>query len=334
MRAAIFRGPEDVVFGEAPDPTLEDGDVLIRVRACGICGSDLHTYRHGLFLGLGAPTPGGRILGHEFSGDVVEIRGEAAGVKVGDRIATAGIGGNAEYFRMPAEMVPILVPMPDNISYEEAATTEPLATSVHAVNLAAPGNDQTLVIMGAGIIGLGILQVIRAVSSAKVIVVDLSDRRLAMAEQLGADIVINAGRENAVDRILEITGSTPLDLLESQAGNVDTVFDCVGVPRNFQGTSVLEQALSLVKPDGKVIVVAVFERNVELDFNVIVRAGIQLHGSWAWTPEEFMQAAELIRSGKIDRKPLITHRFGLEEANTAYQTQLRAGEAIKVMITP
>ena len=96
----------------------------------------------------------------------------------------------------------------------------------------------------------------------------------------------------------------------------------------------LEQAIGLVRQNGKVIVVAVFERKVELDVNVLVRKGIQLVGSWAWTPADFVQAMELISTRKIDRKPLITHRFALEDASQAYETQIQANEAVKVVLTP
>jgi threonine dehydrogenase-like Zn-dependent dehydrogenase len=96
MKAAVFHGPGDVRFEHVATPELEDGEVLIRVRACGICGSDLHTYRHGLFPELGLPIEKGRILGHEFSGEVAEVRGDVPGVSVGDRVTTVGVGGNAE----------------------------------------------------------------------------------------------------------------------------------------------------------------------------------------------------------------------------------------------
>jgi len=335
MKAAVFHGPRDIRFAQVPRPELDEGEVLLRVRACGICGSDLHTYRHGMFLGLGREVNGGRILGHEFSGEVVEIRGEVAGVEVGDRVVTVGIGANAEYHKVSAQMAStLMVPIPDHVSFEEAATTEPLATSLHAAHLADPKDGETLVIMGAGIIGLGVLQSVRALSDAKTIVVDVSERRLAMASRLGADLTVNAARESAVKRILEIGGSGELTVLEAPLGAVETVFDCAGANRDASGPSVLEQALAMVKQNGKVIVVAAFEKPVEIDCNVIMRKGIHLIGSWAWSPEELVQAMELLASDKVDRRPLITHEFPLEQASEAYETQLRADEAVKVLLKP
>jgi 2-desacetyl-2-hydroxyethyl bacteriochlorophyllide A dehydrogenase len=335
MKAAVFHGPQDVRFEEVPVPELQDGEVLIRVRACGICGSDLHTYRHGMFQEqLGLPLEKGRILGHEFSGEVAEIRGHVEGIRIGDRVTAPSVGANAEYCKVAAQAAPLLVRVPEQVSFEEAATNEPLATSLHAVNLAHPADGETLVIMGAGIIGLGVLQCVKALSAAKTIVVDLSERRLATASQLGADLTVNAAREEVVSRIVELTGSPQISLAGGPLGVVDTVVDCAGAPRDSSGVSVLEQSLLLVKENGKVIVVAAFERPLELELNIIMRKGIHLIGSWAWTPEEFTRAMELLSSGRIDRRPLITHEFPLEKAHEAYETQLAAEAAVKVLLKP
>ena len=332
MKAAVFRGPRDVQLEEVEKPTLEEGEVLLRVRACGICGSDLHTYRHGMFQEvLGLPTETGCILGHEFSGEVAEVRGDVAGVEVGDRVVTVSSGANAEFIKISHPATELLMPFDESISFVEAATTEPLGTSLHAVNLADPKDREIHVIMGAGIIGLGVLQCIKSRSSAKTIVVDLSDKRLAMATELGADMTMNAGK---TDVVLRMMGSGLLDLDVPLAGSVDAVYDCAGVTKSFEGTTVLQQALSIVKEDGKVIIVAVFEKQPEIEWNLVVRKGIRLFGSWAWSPEELVQASRLISSGKIDRKPLISHTFPLEDAKQAYETQLQEEEAIKVVLTP
>lgn len=334
MKAAVFHGPRDIRFEDVPRPVLNEGEALMRIRACGICGSDLHTYREGLFLQLGLPLEQGRILGHEFSGEIVEVCGEMPDVQVGRRYTTVSVGGNAEFLRITPQIASRMIPIPDHLSFEEAATTEPLATSLHAVELADPKDDQVVVVMGAGIIGLGVLQCIRARSNARVIVVDLSARRLQLARELGAHLTINASQEDAVAHLKALHGDSALSLLDTAESGIDTVFDCAGATARFQGTTVLEQAISLVRQNGKVVVVAVFERKIELDVNAVVRKGVQLLGSWAWTPADFVQSMELISSGKIDRKPLITHRFALEEASQAYETQMQANEAVKVVLTP
>jgi len=332
MKAAVFHGPRDIRFEEIEKPKLEEGEVLVRVRACGICGSDLHTYRHGMFEAfLGLPVEGGCILGHEFSGEVAEICGDVAGVEVGDRVVTVSRGANAEYVKIRRPETELLMPFGESVSFVEAATTEPLGTSLHAVNLADPKDGEIHVIMGAGIIGLGVLQCLESQSSARTVVVDLSDKRLAMASELGADLTINASK---IDLVLTMMGSGLLGLDVPLAGNVDAVYDCAGVTKSFEGTSALSQATSIVKEDGKVIIVAVFEKPPGIEWNLVVRKGIRLFGSWAWSPEELAEASRLIGSGQIDRKPLISHTFSLEDAREAYETQLREEEAIKVMLMP
>jgi len=334
MKAAVYHGPRDVRVEEVPTPALLSGDVLLRVRASGICGSDLHTYRHGMFEDLGTPAGLGRVLGHEFSGEVAEVSGDEAGIKVGDRFCALGLGGNAEYFRVPGVMKAALFPIPEGVSFEEAATAEPLATSLHAVNLARPADGETHVIMGAGIIGLGVLQVLKATSLVRTIVMDLSDRRLEVARQLGADVTVNAGREDPVEKVMEMVGSEQVSFMPRPMGTADTVYDCAGLPLSFTGMPVLQQAIMMVKQNGKVVVVSIFEKLAELEVNIMVRKGVVLYGSWAWSFDEFRQGLDLLGSGKVDRKPLITHRFPLDRASEAFETQLKAEEAVKVVIMP
>ncbi len=335
MKVAVFKGPRDIQVEDVERPVAGPGEAVLRVKACGICGSDLHTYRHGLFEeGLSADLDGARVMGHEFSGEVVEVNG-ASGLSVGDRICTVGMGANAEFVKISEQMVGLARPLAEHVSFDEAATTEPLATSLHAVNLAAPEDGQTCVVMGAGIIGLGVVQCIRAKApEARVIVVDVSQKRLDMARELGANDTINALDTDTVRAVCDLTGSSSLGLIETEDGNVDIVFDCAGAGKNSSGPTVLSQAIDMVSYGGQVVVVAVFEKPIELDLNIVVRKDLRIHGSWAWQPHEFVEAAELIESGCIDRKPLISHRFPLAQAPDAYEAQLQADNAIKVVLNP
>ena len=168
-------------------------------------------------------------MGHEFSGEIASIAGEVKGLAVGDRVAAVAMGANAEYVRVPAATASaIIFPLPRELSFEEAATNEPLATSLHAANLADLSDGDTIVIISAGGIGLGVLQVIGARCAAKVCVTDVSDKRLDMAVQLGADCVIDAKEEDPYKKIPEMTGSTRISFLREPVGGVDTVFDCAG----------------------------------------------------------------------------------------------------------
>jgi threonine dehydrogenase-like Zn-dependent dehydrogenase len=218
--------------------------------------------------------------------------------------------------------------LPDQVSFEAAATIEPLAASLHAADLAAPAPDQTVVILGAGIIGLGCLQVLKATSPARVIVVDGVPLRLEMARQVGADAVVDLRAVDPVAGVLALTGEFPWPgLLTYRSGRVDVVIDAAGAPGSTQ------QGLEMLRPEGRLVLVALFEETGALDRNQLVRKGVTLVGSWGWSVEHFRRALELVASGRIDRRPLITHEFPLAEAPAAFALQERAG-AIKVLIKP
>jgi len=334
MKAALIYAPRDIRVEEVDTPRPGPGEIIVRVRACGICGSDLHEYKLGQYPELGIPAGVGRIMGHEFAGEIAQMGEGVQGLKVGDRVVTISYGGNAEYIKIAAPIRPLVLPIPDTLSFEEAATNEPLATSLHGVNLAEPKDNQTIVIMGCGLIGLGALQVLKATSKARVVSVDVSEKRLDMAKKIGADVLVNAAKEDAYQSMLKLTGSTKLEFLEFPVSGVDTVIDCAGYSAENTAQPPLWQALQIVKPNGKVVEIAVFEKPCELDMNIIMRKNIYLIGSWAWNPMEFFHAFELIKSGQVNRKPLITHTFPLEKAKQAYETQLNAREAIKVVIMP
>ncbi len=319
---------------EVETPKPGPGEVVIRVKACGICGSDLHEYKLCIFPEVGIPAGKGRIMGHEFSGEIAEIGEGVTGLKPGDRVVTISYGGNAEYIKIGAMLRPLILPVPDNISFDEAATNEPLATSLHGVNLATPKDNETIVIVGCGLIGLGALQIIKANSKARTVAVDVAVNRLDMAKKLGADILVNAAKEDPYEAMSKLTGSTKIEFLDYPVPAIDTVIDCAGYSAENMGKPPLWQALQMVKQNGKVVLISVFEKPAEIDMNIIMRKNIYLIGSWGWNPLEFFYAFELIKSGKIDRKPLITHRFPLEKAKEAFETQLNARGAIKVIINP
>ena len=330
MKAAVYYGPRDIRIENVPTPTPGPNELLVAVKACGICGSDLHTYRYGLFEDLGMEIEGqdGRLMGHEFSGVVAEVGSEVQDVKVGDRLAGIGRGAYAEYAIVEvAERS--YHPLPEHVGFEEAATFEPFATSLHGVGLAAPKTGETVVIMGAGIIGLGAVQAIRAATSGvRVIVVDGMPSRLEMARQVGADEVVNFRDGDPVEQVYALVGEQEVPRLGYRGGNVDAVIDCAGaVASSQQGLQMLKQE------DGRLVLVALFEHDGPLDRNMIVRKHVQLLGSWASTAADLRHALELIASGTVDRRLLVSHEFALDRAAEAFAVQEK-GQAIKVVVKP
>jgi 2-desacetyl-2-hydroxyethyl bacteriochlorophyllide A dehydrogenase len=330
MKAAVYYGPRDIRVEDVPAPVPGPSDLLVAVKACGICGSDLHTYRYGIFEDLGREIEGhpGRLMGHEFSGVVAEVGSAVTGVKVGDRVAGLGRGAYAEY--VVVEVADRSYhPLPDDVSFEEAATFEPFATSIHGVGLARPQAGETVVILGAGIIGLGAVQTIRATTSdVRVIVVDGTQTRLDMARHVGADEVIDFTEGDPVEQVLALVGEQEIPRLGYRGGNVDAVIDCAGaVNSSQQGLQMLKQE------DGRLVLVALFEHPGPLDRNIIVRKHVQLLGSWASTTADLRFAIELMASGRVDREPLVSHQFALDQAAEAFAVQ-EQGQAIKVVVKP
>jgi 2-desacetyl-2-hydroxyethyl bacteriochlorophyllide A dehydrogenase len=330
MKAAVYYGPRDIRIEDVPRPEPAANELLVEVRACGICGSDLHTYRYGIFEDLGRELDGrdGRLMGHEFGGVVAEVGSGVRDVKVGDRLAGIGRGAYAEYVIVEVGERNVH-PLPEHVSFEEAATLEPFATSLHGVGLAAPREGETVVVLGAGIIGLGAVQAIRATTSGvRVISVDGAPTRLEMARQVGADEVVDFTKGDPVEQVLGLVGEQAVPRLGFRGGNVDAVIDCAGAPNSSQ------QGLQMLKQeDGRLVLVALFEHPGPLDRNMIVRKHVRLLGSWAWNTGDFKRALDLVSSGKVDRRPLVSHQFALDQADEAFAVQ-EQGQAIKVLVKP
>ena len=330
MKAAVYHGPRDIRVEQVERPGTGDDEVLVRVRACGICGSDLHMYRLGMFEVLGRPIDEDRrIMGHELSGEIVEVGEKVSGFRVGDRITGLGHGGFAEYVAVPVtKRSPHILPEP--ISFDDGATLEPLATSLHGVSLGRPSPGETVVVLGAGIIGLGCVQAIRATVDCRVIAVDVSERRLNMAKRLGADAIVNLSETDSVEAVIELTGGAkPVEPFGVRGGNADLVIDCAGAPSSpNQGLLMLKQKY------GRLVLVALFEHPADLDFNQVVRKHVAIYGSWTWTGDDYRRAIELVESGKVQRRPLISHALDLDDAPEGFAIQDQPGAAIKVVLKP
>jgi len=329
MRAAVYRQPLDIRCERAPDPEPAAGQLLVQVKACGICGSDLHMYRvGGMFEELGRPIGKGRIIiGHEIAGDVVAIGAGVTGFNIGDRLTGIGHGGMAELAPVPvSDNAPHV--LPDAIDYDVGATLEPLATSIHAVGLARVAADDRVVILGAGIVGLGCLQVLVAEVGCRPIVIDRSAVRLAMAARLGAGATIDLSAADPVDSLIEVIGGqTPPGIFGQPGGIADVVLDCAGSSESPG------QALRMLKPSaGRLVLVGMFEKLPTLDLNQVVRKQANIVGSWIWNGDDYRRAIEFVASGRIDREPLISHRFPLSRVIEAFAAQADVDASIKVVV--
>jgi 2-desacetyl-2-hydroxyethyl bacteriochlorophyllide A dehydrogenase len=333
MKQAILEGQKKFVVREVPDPVLDKDEVLIRVKYCGICGSDLHIFETGATIGAG----------HELSGEIAEKGTAVKGWKIGDRVIrgprsmsyTACGGGCFWCSRGEIELCENcdvglleyksgfatyvkgkyhqLYKLPRWLSYEEAALTEPTAVAVHAINQAKIQVGDVVAVLGMGPIG----QLVARISGAKAIyATEKSQARIKLAEDV-VDEVIDVNVVDPVSRILELT----------EGRGADVVFECSG------SASASLQSTLLVRKGGTVVVVAICMDSFVFPFGTINLRELTIKGSMAWNIRDYATAFDLITGKKINVAPLVTTRIPLDDINEAFEKALR-GEGGKIMIKP
>jgi len=340
MRVAMYYSNNDIRIEEMPKPKIGRGELLIRVEASGICGSDvMEWYRINR-------TP--LVLGHEIAGTIEEL-GEGVKIyKKGDRVACAhhvpcgrchyclaghetvcdtlrktnfDPGGFCEYLRLPKINVDYgVLPLPDSVSFEEATFIEPLACVIRGQRLAGMKPGISILVVGSGIAGLLHIHLARVRGASRIISTDILDYRLRLAKQFGADISINAKDYSA-------------EMLRSlnQGRLADLVIVSTGSP------SAIQQALESVERGGTILFFAPTDkdRKIPLSFNELFwRTEISLTSSYAGSPSDYKEALGLIISRKLDVSGMITHRLSLSETGRGFKLVVEAQESIKVIIYP
>jgi L-iditol 2-dehydrogenase len=343
LKALIYTKPYSFEYSDFPDPVAGDDDVLIRVKACGICGSDVHG-----FTGKTGRRIPPLIMGHEAAGIVEGLGGNVSGFEKGDRICfdstvycnkcescRAGLfnrcdkrqvlgvsvpafkrhGAFAEYVAVPSWIVSKI---PDELSFVDAALLEPASIGTHAANRAPISNKHTVVIIGAGTIGLFILQAARLRDAAKVIAVDINEFRLDLAKKLGADKLINPLKSDLVEAVLQET--------EGKGANV--TLEAVGYAKTFA------DAVAITRMGGYVVAVGNLEKKAEFDLQQLIAKEHTFTGSYA-SSGEFSDCIELVASGKLNVEPLISDVLPMQEGPDAFDRLLKAEEnLVKIVLEP
>ena len=343
MKALLLSEYKHLAVADLPTPTPGDGEVLIRVAACGICGSDVHGYDG---------TSGRRIpplvMGHEAAGLVAALGEGASRYRVGDRVTfdstvycgecefcrrgevnlcdyrqVVGVscsdyrraGAFAEYVTVPER---ILYRLPDNLSFSDAAMLEAVSVAIHAVRVAEVAGGETALVIGAGMIGLLILQAARAAGCSRIFVADVDATRLELARALGANALIDGSGDSLVSRI---------DSLTSRRG-VDVVFEAVGRPETVAA------AIDCARKGGTVALVGNIAPEVPIPLQKVVTRQIRLQGSCA-SAGEYPQAMEWIAAGKIKVAPLITAVAPLDDGPSWFaRLYAREPNVMKVVLDP
>jgi (R,R)-butanediol dehydrogenase / meso-butanediol dehydrogenase / diacetyl reductase len=332
MKQAVFQNARNFIVSEVPRPQAMAGGVVVKVKYCSICGSDLHLYQWDwepkdpkgaasirvvseAFGGI----PAHFILGHQFCGEVVEVGPGVENCKIGDRVVARGAGGYGEYAFSDHVYV-----LPDEITDAQAAFIEPLSVTVDAVRKSHMLLGDAVVIQGAGTIGLFVLQCVKAGGARKAIITEISPKRLEKAREFGADEVIDVRKTDVKKRVYEITdGHGP-----------DIVFDCTGNP------AANRVMLEMLPKWGKAVVMSTYTEHFEIDFNTIMLKCINVVGMLSGTPDSwvprsdpFVIAMDLIQKGKVKIDPLISAIMPLAKINEAFEG-LENGQETAVLIEP
>lgn len=336
MKAANYIGPGKIEIrhdATAPEPAA--GEVLVAVEACGICGSDLHMYRNDSLrhLLITKTAEGYETPGHEFAGTISKLGEGVTGWEIGQRVVgvVGGGGGMGEFVRVPVNPFQ-LVAMPEAVSFQEAATTEPMADSLQMVRKAAIRPDENVLVIGVGLIGLGVIQGIRArgVQANRIIAVDVHQARLEKALEIGATDVINAREGALYDQVAAITGAH--DGYQGRHANIAVVFDCAGYIEGLNRPVPLQSALDVIVPNtGRIICFGAYEGKVTLDLEYLISKQPTIMGSLGYAAEELVEALDLMAGKKVDRMTLISHQFPVDQVYEAFEAQLKP-DSVKVMI--
>jgi L-iditol 2-dehydrogenase len=344
MKAARITGVRQISYEEVPDPEVGPEDVLVRVKAAGICGSDIHG-----FLGLiPERRPPGLIMGHEASGEVVQVARDGGGIGLGDRVvidpsitcgncyycrrglsnlcdakinlgsAMLGLrhGAMCEYIAVPSRHVHKL---PEEVSFLEGATVEPAGNALHIINQAGLEVGDSVLVVGAGMIGLMATQIALRSGACRVLVADVLADRIAVAKRLGATAVIDSSRQDIAQTVLGLTGGRGVDVAIEAAGFAATYDSC----------------LQSLRKKGRLLALGFSDKQVPFSMKELVYREISIQGCTTMVDFEVGSTIELLARRKLDVRPLVTHEFPLAEAQKAFETASdRQSKSIRVMLFP
>ena len=340
MKAAVLYGVRDLRLEDVPKPEISDNEVLIRVNASGICGTDIHIYRGEWKTN----TP--IILGHEFSGVIADVGREVKGLNIGDPVVAepnipcgscyfcrmsernyfcenleaTGVtvnGAFAEYMKIVASNV---YRLPKGYNLDEAALIEPLACCVRGIDQAEIKAGDTVAIIGAGPVGLILLQLALQSGASMVIQTDMEDSRLSLAKELGADHTINITKEDPIESIKELTDGY----------GVDVAIEAVGKPE------AITQAMRATRRGGKLVIFGVSPEDAVWKVRPFELYDKELTIKTSYrSPYTFQRAVKIAVSGRVRLKPLISHVFKLDEIHRAFEVaEKRLEGAVKVLVKP
>ena len=344
MKAVVFKAPDEPLeIAMVADPLPEEGELLLRVRASGICGSDLHMAQVRDRAGGMMPLPEGTILGHEFAGDIAAMGAGVEGWREGERICalpylscgrcemclsghghrcaevvSTGLGklagAYAEYVRVGADQA---MRLPESVDYRAGALVEPLAVGLHAVEAAGLQPGDAVLVVGAGPIGAAVTMWARFLGARQVCVSDLSPARAAAAAGFGATRCIDASSENVVAACKEAAGSRP-----------QVIFDCVGVPGSQQ------LCMDYAPLYGRIVVAGVcMQPDTTIPAKAITKE-LSLRYVYCYRRQDFEFTLDMLAAGRIDAGPMASHFVDFDGFPAAFEELKKPGDQCKVLLEP
>lgn len=323
MLQQVMTEPKQITFRSVPVPTPGPDQVLVKIKKIGICGSDIHVY-HGTHPYTSYPVT----QGHEVSGQIVELGEYVKDLHVGQKVTIEPqvfcgrcypclhgkynlceklkvmgfqtTGTASEYFAVDASKV---TPLPEELSYSEGAMIEPLAVTVHAAKRFPEVRGAKAVVLGCGPIGILLVQSLKALGAAHVLATDVSDARLELAKELGADFAVNTMKEDYAAALLDAFGPD----------KADVIYECAG------SDITMDQAIQNARKGSTIILVAVFGKRASVDLAKLNDSELDLNTSMMYRHEDYVDAIRFVREGKIQLKPLQTAHFAFEDYLKAYQ---------------
>jgi len=340
----VLKGIDNVVYEQRPIPEVTGSQILVEVKKTGICGSDVHYLVHGRIGDFIVNDP--MVLGHESAGVVSKVGPDVKHLKVGDRVAVepgatcrscdackAGRynlcpdiifaatppydGTLARYYRVPADLA---YPLSANVSLEDGAMMEPLAVGVHSVsNLGGFRANQSVAIFGSGPVGLLCMAVAKALGATRVIAVDIVPSRLEFAKKYAATDTYLPPPFNPEESKIDYSRRNA-ELMKQQLGIEDRGKKAIDLVIDASGAEVsIQTAFYVVKTGGTFVQVGMGSPNVTINVGMLMTKELVYKGSFRYGPGDYPLAIALVEQGKIDLKPLVTHRYAFEEAIVAFQ---------------
>jgi len=332
MRVLNIHGVGDVRLDPRDPPKAGDNDVVVKVKACGVCGSDLSYIKYG---GINRKEGGVTPIGHEAAGEVVQVGKAVADLKVGQRVVInpmqtstfIGSGGpegafTDEVLVGDAKVGDSLLPIPDDLPFDVAALCEPLAVALHGVNRMEVKPGDKVVVFGCGPIGLGMVLWLVDRGIKDVVAVDLSAERLERAKALGAKAVINASNEDVRGRLLEVQGRTTV--FGREAVDVDAYIDAAGAPR------LVSDVIGMAKKHAKLVITAAYMKPVEVELGRMLTTEMSITTAVGY-PTEMPEVLAALPRLKDKAASLISHRYQFDDVLKAFE-MAGTPQSAKVMV--